>query len=387
MRCFLCKNWAEGTRYKSINFEVECPVCGSYIISHPASMNFRGEEEYTPVEGAYKHASYIKRRTLLGEEPVFIVTANTLSDATQKTLKQLEEAFPKLVDAFYLSILNITLAANDEGRLALQTQDYPLLYCPSAGMGDRLNDLVSVGYIWGYYGALPCTITVTRVAYEYVEKWLSIEKEGRVRLVEMKQMRENYFMEVYDIVKGAQNIFVNMHEVGARLGLSKVDTNRIVEYLRGEDILKLMTLDGTIGITHKGIKAAERGSIEADVSSTVGSIVNNTINNINSPGSQIGINSIQSMQHHDALPLNELIEFVLKIKGVLPTLNLDVDEKEVLESDLRILEKQITNPNPDPVKVKSRFRSLMEGLGEKVTVTAIAGQFPTVMKWVKELFQ
>jgi ribosomal protein L32 len=31
----------------------ECDACGNYIISHPASLNYRGLEEHMPIVEAY----------------------------------------------------------------------------------------------------------------------------------------------------------------------------------------------------------------------------------------------------------------------------------------------------------------------------------------------
>jgi hypothetical protein len=388
VRCFLCKNWAQVSRYRSINFQVECEACGNYIISHPVSLNYRGHEEHMPVVDAYKTTSYIKRRTLLGEEAIFIVTGNTpTSTPVQKTVEQLERSFPKRSELFYLAILNLTLAARDsEGRIALNVSDYPLLYCSSDGMSNILHDLVRGGYISGYYGVIPCTISVTREAWEYAEERLSIEKEGVIRLEEMKKMREKFLMAVYEATKGEKNVRVNMFEIGSHLGLSNTDTNRIFDYLEGEGLLKARTLGGGIGITHEGVKTAERGFISVDSPLTGIKPTYNIINNINSPSAQVGINSTLFMQYHESSPIIELVAFVSKLKEIIPALDLDEDEKEAVESDLKVFEKQLSNSEPDPVKVKSRFRTLMENLTEKVAVQTIAGQFPTVMKWMKELF-
>lgn len=74
------------------------------------------------------------------------------------------------------------------------------------------------------------------------------------------------------------------------------------------------------------------------------------------------------------------------MKEVIPTLDLSEEDKEAVDSDLKLLEKQVLNPESDPGKVKSRFRTLMKSLSEKVAVQTLAGQFPTVVKWMKEMF-
>lgn len=200
----------------------------------------------------------------------------------------------------------------------------------------------------------------------------------------MKKMRENFLISVYKATGGSSSTIVNMFDVGTHLGLSNVDTSRIFEYLEGENLLKAMTLGGGVGITHEGVKAVETGSILSDTAP----IAMNTyiINNTNSPGAQIGMNSIQNMQNPGSLPALELTTFISKLKEVIPTLDLSEEDKEAVDSDLKLLEKQVLNPESDPGKVKSRFRTLMKSLSEKVAVQTLAGQFPTVVKWMKEMF-
>lgn len=76
----------------------------------------------------------------------------------------------------------------------------------------------------------------------YVEEW----REKRLR----------FMNRLYDATGSSQLASVDQYELGDELGLSREETDRVIEYLQGE-LLAHAGLGG-VGITHLGVLEVER---------------------------------------------------------------------------------------------------------------------------------
>jgi hypothetical protein len=77
---------------------------------------------------------------------------------------------------------------------------------------------------------------------------------------------------------------VNMLEIGETIGAGghqSIETQNIVNWLKGEDLIKGRTTGGTIGLTHRGIKEVEDARMQPEQLTEYFSknLINNVINN------------------------------------------------------------------------------------------------------------
>lgn len=84
------------------------------------------------------------------------------------------------------------------------------------------------------------------------------------KIQEIRHKRLQYLFHLYETAEGQQHVIVNMWDLGKELGFSKDETHRIVEYLSGEYLLKHVTIDGGISITHSGVVRVENSYAELE---------------------------------------------------------------------------------------------------------------------------
>ena len=74
---------------------------------------------------------------------------------------------------------------------------------------------------------------------------------------EMEVKRADFLIEVYERSDGGESKIIDIYQIGEDLGFDKELTSNIVEYLKGAGLIKIHTIGGGIGITHKGVRQAE----------------------------------------------------------------------------------------------------------------------------------
>jgi hypothetical protein len=74
---------------------------------------------------------------------------------------------------------------------------------------------------------------------------------------ETQHLRFQYLKRLYEVTEGNELSTVNLWELGDDLGLTRSETDKIDDFLRGEGLIKHIAFGGTIGITHKGIVEVE----------------------------------------------------------------------------------------------------------------------------------
>jgi hypothetical protein len=75
-----------------------------------------------------------------------------------------------------------------------------------------------------------------------------------------KEARASFLVHLYDRTDGVELELVSMYEVGALTGLSRDETESVVDYLVGEGLIEFAALGGVIRITHYGVVEAEQAS-------------------------------------------------------------------------------------------------------------------------------
>jgi hypothetical protein len=72
-------------------------------------------------------------------------------------------------------------------------------------------------------------------------------------LTEKKAKRFRFLNGLYEKTDGNEEDVVDMWEIGAAVGLTREDTERVVQYLVGERLIAYVAMGGAIGITHFGV--------------------------------------------------------------------------------------------------------------------------------------
>ncbi len=78
-----------------------------------------------------------------------------------------------------------------------------------------------------------------------------------MNLEQTKINRYKFLKCMYDESNASEHFIMDMWEIGKLLKLNNAETAKIVDYLKGEYLLKFMSAGGGIGITHEGIKEIE----------------------------------------------------------------------------------------------------------------------------------
>ncbi len=76
-------------------------------------------------------------------------------------------------------------------------------------------------------------------------------------LDEKKANRFRFLNYVYEITDGDETPSANMWEIGEKLGLTKDETQKIVDYLVGEGLIDYRAMGGEIELKHYGIVQVE----------------------------------------------------------------------------------------------------------------------------------
>ena len=147
---------------------------------------------------------------------------------------------------------------------------------------------------------------------------------GEWQVEEWREKRLRFMNRLYDATGGSQLASVHPYEVGDELGLSHDETDRVIEYLQGEQLLAHAGL-GTVGITHLGVLEVERALSNPKQETEHFPPAINVIQVGQMHGSQIQQGTIHSKQRGQFLsqpdrePLRELLE---TLRAVLPEADL-----------------------------------------------------------------
>jgi hypothetical protein len=95
----------------------------------------------------------------------------------------------------------------------------------------------------------------TKFGYEVVTQ--KIKEVSMLSVEEKKKKRVEFLRRLYEESGGNQYTFVNMFDLGKELGLDRVSSGEIAQYLVEEGLIKLQTLDGLVSITHLGVVKVE----------------------------------------------------------------------------------------------------------------------------------
>jgi hypothetical protein len=152
-----------------------------------------------------------------------------------------------------------------------------------------------------------------------------------------------FLVELFRKTSGAPQTTVSMFEVGAVLGLEKGAAGKLAEEVIAKGWAEIKTLSGGIGITAKGIAAAQAaGGLPAGATTTDEGLDQGPI--LGQPG-------------------RLLVEKLLTaIKNGLSGSQIDYVRLEELVIDIKTIEVQLLSPRPKTALLRAALASLQAGL-------------------------
>jgi hypothetical protein len=195
---------------------------------------------------------------------------------------------------------------------------------------------------------------------------------GEWHVEEWREKRLRFMERLYDATGGSQLASVDPYELGDELGLSREETDRVIEYLQGEQLLAHAGL-GRVGITHLGVLEVERALSNPKQETEHFPPAINVIHVGQMHGSQIQQGTIHSKQRGQFLseadrePLRELLE---TLRAVLPEADLAEEDHRQAEAELATVEAQLGAPRPKRSSIRASLetvRDLLEPIASVAT--------------------
>lgn len=192
-----------------------------------------------------------------------------------------------------------------------------------------------------------------------------------VTIEEKKRMRFEFLQKLYEITDGRTDKIVDLKPISEELGLDKKVTDSIVQYLSDEYLLKWVA-HGIIRIEHLGILEIEEALSNPDKPTDHFLPVNiiqadTIIGSIQQGGS--GNIQITEYSEMDLQALSGIIDSILEN---INNFNLQIDDREQVEADLKTALAQAKSPKPKHTIIKTCLESVWEIL--KGVGTALAVQ-------------
>jgi hypothetical protein len=163
---------------------------------------------------------------------------------------------------------------------------------------------------------------------------------------ELQKKRFQFLHRLYEKTEGNERETVNELEFGNELGFDKIETEKISQYLVGEDLIKYIARRA-IAITHQGIIEVENALSHPEEPTQYFPPVN-IINIHHMKNSQIQQGTVESTQsqHIELKTKNDISEFAKLVKAKLPDLCLDTEDMAEIEADINTVQSQVLSSRP-----------------------------------------
>jgi hypothetical protein len=201
---------------------------------------------------------------------------------------------------------------------------------------------------------------------------------------EIKSKRFQFLQKLLEVTEGDELAAANSWQLGEELGFTLSETTAICEYLRMEGLVKNITHDGLIGITHRGIIEVETALSKPDESTTYFPALN-YIHVEQMIGSQIqqGANQSSQVLTYNNNDIEARLKFVADLKSQLPDLELPSEAEEEVDSDISTIEYQVKSPRPKFAVIKEcllSIRTVLEGIAGNAIAAILLQQVGTLPK-------
>lgn len=194
---------------------------------------------------------------------------------------------------------------------------------------------------------------------------------------ELQRKRFQFLKKLYDVTKADESVSVNPLDLGAELGLSSSEIDRICDFLNSEGLIGFY-ISGSTYIKHKGIVEVEEALSKPDEPTSYFPPIN-YIHVEQMIGSQIqqGTNQSSQVLTYTANDIETIRKLVADLKSQLSEWKLAPEVQAEVEVDMETIETQIKSPRPKFTIIKeclSSLRTILEGIAGNVGAALIAQQ-------------
>jgi hypothetical protein len=202
-----------------------------------------------------------------------------------------------------------------------------------------------------------------------------------------RENRFNFLKKVYDLCDGNENTMMNMWGIGNALGLEREETDKITQFLVGENLIKFVALGGELSITHYGVIKIEEAVSKPEKETQYFPPVN-IINIHHMENSQIQQNNISSTQESSWVISNnnDIRSFLEILKTKIHELNLSSDDELELNSEVATIESQLSSSRPKKGIIKETLLSIkkiIEGAAGGIVAGELLKYIPTLLTYLK----
>jgi len=194
------------------------------------------------------------------------------------------------------------------------------------------------------------------------------------KLEEKRKRRFIYLNALYEKTDGDTFKHVSMLDLGRGIGFSDEETQNVVNYLNGENLLEIVEFQGIIAISHYGVVNVEEALSSPEKETHYFPPVVNVMNVHTMIGSQIqqgttGSSQAITLSSADLLSLQQLVKELLK---KLPELDLSDSARRETEAEAKTINSQLSSPNPKQSIIKesiSSIKTILEGAAGNIIAT------------------
>lgn len=203
------------------------------------------------------------------------------------------------------------------------------------------------------------------------------------KIRETQQRRFQFLLKLFELSEGNELFDIDAFELGDQLGFKNDETNRIDDYLRGENLIKGIA-STRIAITHYGIVEIERALTKPDEPTTYFPPVN-IIHIGQMIGSQIQQSTNKSSQvlNYSSNDIEVITKFIADLKGQLPALKLDAETQAEVKADVETIEIQVKSPHPKHIIIREgllSLRRILEDAAGSVIAALLVQQIVALLK-------
>lgn len=201
---------------------------------------------------------------------------------------------------------------------------------------------------------------------------------------EVQQKRFHFLKDLYEITDADETVFVNPMELGAELGLSSSETERICGFLKSEELIGFDIRD-FVCIKHKGVIEVEEALSKPNESTKHFAPTNYIIQIDQMIGSQIqqGTSHNSQVLTYNNNDIEAIQRFISDLQNKLPELKLTTEAQAEVEAELTTLESQVKSPRPKFTIIKEcllSVRTILEGMAGNVIAAMLMQQISTLVK-------
>lgn len=187
-----------------------------------------------------------------------------------------------------------------------------------------------------------------------------------LELLEKRKQRFIYLKSLYKMVDGSPVHTVNHHDIAVQAKLTSESARDAFYYLLNEGLIKAHDYDGTVSITHQGVKAYEAAIINSKEQLVLqGGGVTNNIVQIRGKVSESLIhfgNQTSSLEFYSPEEMKDIGEFVELLKERLPSLDMDKKGKALISTEIKTIERELKAEKPKTHLIVAAMQNLKGAL-------------------------